>query len=266
MGAPWWSTRRPSTRRSRPAWAGAVLLGALALLPHPARAQSMEEALAAFQRGDVEAAQTQFEAVLRRGSGQPALVAAVHRHLGILHAILGEDDAAQRAFERSLAIEPDQTVPEEISPPQQDYFRTAQRVRRGRPLELVIDRPDERSLRGRATDAPDALVARVRVHVAGLGWEHTSEDGAPIAIPEERAHDHLRVELTALDADGNVLASRSHELAPIALPEAPPASDDGVWIGLGVGLGAAVLVAAAITAAILLAPQDGFASPRVEWP
>lgn len=240
-----------------------------ALVSASARAQSIEQALAHFERGEVEEARAAFEALIEAGDAVPATVARAERHLGILYFAEGRDELGLRAFERSLAIEPEQTVPSEVSPEQQTVFRTVQRARVDQPMTFVVQEV-EGGFVARLVQAPPDFVTELQARSGEMRWQGDAES-VQVALEDAAALDHrVPVTLVARDAHGNVvLRMRRTFERDVPSGELPPApevesGDDLLWV-LGVVVGLAV-VGAAVTVGVVATQQDGFMMPVVEWP
>lgn len=243
-----------------------VIAVVLLLVPTTASAQSMDAALGHFERGEVEEARTAFEALLVAGEGVPATVARIQRHLGILYFAEGRDEDALRAFERSLAIEPEQPVPTEVSPDQQTVFRTVQRAREDQPMTFSV-RETPGAIVAQLVQAPPDFVTEV---VAESGDAHWDGDPQQVRIVLDGAaslDDRVPVTLLARDEHGNVVLRmrRSFERNTPAEEPAVESGEDLTWV-VGLVLGLVAAGAAAVTIGVLATQQDGYMTPVVGWP
>jgi len=245
---------------------------------------SLSEALGAYRGGELDRAAELFEAALTAGGHGPEELAVIHLHRGILQGSMGDEAAARTSFEIALAVEPTLEAPGELSPTLSQVFEAARAERAGRGIALEMAEAQRASnttdtvVRVRASNAPEGLVARIRVRATTSGgaapWteELMGADGA-VRIPAAawRTAWQLRVGLEALDGHGSILARAEFDLAAPAHPPAPappidsrpapepPSDDDGgggilasPWFWLVTG----VLVAGAITAAVLVATTE----------
>ncbi|MFK7991066.1 MAG: tetratricopeptide repeat protein [Sandaracinaceae bacterium] len=249
-------------------WFGRMLafcLAFLAVAPH-ASAQSMDDALGHFERGEVEEARAAFESILDAGNAVPATVARVHRHLGILYFAEGRDEEALRAFERSLAIEPEQPVPTEVSPDQQTVFRTVQRAREDQPMSFAVrETPD--AIVAQLVQAPPGFVTEVVAESGDQRWEGDPEQVRIVLDGAASLDDRIPVTLLARDTHGNVVlrVRRSFDRNAPGEPPNVGAGEDFTWV-VGLVLGLVVAGAAAVTIGVLATQQDGYMTPVIEWP
>lgn len=216
------------------------------------QAQTLDESLALFQRGELEQALESFEALRLTGQNGPADVARIERHLGILYAAVGRDAEASRAFERSLSISPEQPIPQEIGPEQQSFFATVQRSREGRAVSIAVESLSAGRYRASATDAPEGWIARV---VAEVGGDERTGDESVEFSPEPSAwlDDRVDVRLRALDEFGNTVAIGRETLTREPAIVEPPSNRGRI---LGLVLGGIALAAGGAGLGVWLARRD----------
>jgi hypothetical protein len=234
-------------------------------------APSVESAEARYRRGDLPGALEAFDATLRAGGLEGSTLARVHWHLGVLHAIVGDEAAARTDFASALAIDPSLPMPDELPPEKQALFASVRRDTQRAELHvepLEVDPEGETILR---VVAPP-LATRTRLEVTppdGEPWSvETSSTSARVDAAAWRGAPRLVVRAIAFDAYGNVVARTSVSLVaprrssePVegperyALPyESPPersvAKSPWLWLGIG-----AVVIGGAV-AAVLLTTRD----------
>ena len=239
----------------------------------------LERARQAYSEGRFDAALPAFDEALRTPGHAPAELAEIHFHLGILRALLGDMDAARRAFDIALVIAPDLSVPPELGPDLGGLFEEAREALAGRRIE-VQSRPlgpvharRPVPLAVRAVGAPEGLVRGFHLR-SDTGWEATAQGGAEARLTIAPAAwgdaGTLRLRIEALDSYLGVLAEAATELnGPALAPptgvteNAPTDSNDGevdegggvlaspwFWLTLG------VLVAGGVTAGVLVATAE----------
>lgn len=240
------------------------------LLASTSAAQSVEAAEARYRRGDLPGALEAFDATLRGGGLEGSTLARVHWHLGVLHAIVGDEAAARTDFGNALAIDPSLPVPDELPPEKQALYEA---VRRDTPRAELHVEPLEVDPEGATilrVVAP-RLATRTRLEVTppeGDPWSvETTTTSAQIDAAAWRGAPRLVVRATAFDAYGNVVARTSVSfVAPrgsdltedpeqYALPHETPSERSvakSPWLWLGIG---AVVVGGAV-AAVLLTTRD----------
>jgi hypothetical protein len=249
----------------------AFVLLSTSLLASTSAAQSVEAAEARYRRGDLPGALEAFDATLRGGGLEGSTLARVHWHLGVLHAIVGDDTAARVDFGNALAIDPSLPVPDELPPEKQALYEAVRRDTRRAELHvepLEVDPEGETLLR---VVAPP-IASRTRLEVTppdGDPWSvETTTTSARVDAAAWRGAPRLVVRAIAFDAYGNVVARTSVSLvAPRRAPEStegPEAyalpyetpSERSVakspWLWLGIG---AVVIGGAV-AAVLLTRRD----------
>jgi tetratricopeptide (TPR) repeat protein len=182
---------------------------------------------------------------------EPAGVATVEIHLGILARARGEREAARAHFDRALAIDPALVAPRELPPRGRAIFEAARRARSG-PLALVAEPPSELSERGaitialRVENAPPAWLSDLRATlVAPDGrvrwWDVLHVDATEVTIPAPvwESIETAELVIEARRDGGNIAArstlalARPQPLPPIEpLPEPEPEPLEEPAIGL----------------------------------
>ncbi|MCB9611516.1 MAG: tetratricopeptide repeat protein [Sandaracinus sp.] len=262
-----------------------LLVLGLLLVASRVGAQSVEAAESLYRRGDLPGALEGFDAALRAGGLEGSALARVHWHLGVLHAIVGEVDAARADFGRALAIDPSLAVPDELPPEKQALFEEVRRTTRRAELHVepvAIDANADSTLRVRA---PAGLVSRTVLECTPPGGEpwtvEVDGDEALVPSPAWRGARRLGIRAVAFDAHGNVVARTtstlvaatvgvtepddpSHAPSHYALPTEPPRERSvakSPWLWLGVG----AVVIGGVVAAVLVATRDTryFVEPEV---
>lgn len=191
----------------------------------------------------------------------------------MLHAIVGDDDAARVDFSNALAIDPSLAVPDELPPEKQALYETVRRDTRRAELHvepIEVDPEGETQLR---VVAP-SLAARTRLEVSppdGEPWSiETTTSSATLDAAAWRGAARLVVRATSFDVHGNVVARTSISLVarPVdrgvevggesdrnGLPQETPSERSvakSPWLWLGIG---AVVIGGAV-AAVLLTSRD----------
>jgi hypothetical protein len=278
-------------RRRAISW---TILAAAALSAAPAGAQNapLAEALDAYRGGRLDVALERFEAAVRSAGNGPEELAAIHLHLGILRATIGETDVARREFELALAIRPELEAPSELGPEPRALFERIRADRAGRPLRVEVApvgaaRSDaETRIRVAVRDAPADAVPSIGVTAAPANappsWRPWSERGpgpeAELVVPAQAwgGGAGLTIMVHALDPWGGTVAHEildleaagEHGAAGDGTGSPPDDDDDGEgggffstawpWIGL-------LVIAGGATAAILVltASDEYVAGPPV---
>jgi hypothetical protein len=277
------------------AWAGLVFVAIFTLAPTVlAQNAPLAEALEAYRGGRLDVALERFEAAVRVEGNAPEELAAIHLHLGILRATMGENDAAGREFELALAIRPDLEVPSELGPEPSALFERARAARGGRAVRVEVTaasppRPTgETRIRVAVLDAPEGGVGSIGVRAGPPGqgapaWARRIEGtAANVAIPAEawRGQPSLSIAVDALDPWGGTAAREVLEVLGTSpssgardrpgdgtTPRADDDDDGGgffstawPWIGLVVIAGAAAAAIVWLTAS----EEYTFGPPVVE--
>jgi len=247
------------------------------------QARAVDEALGAYQDGELYRALELFTAALEAPGNSPEDLVNIHLHLGILKGSLADMDGARSAFESALAIDATLSAPEELNPDLGALFSEVSSGRGGRSLTLNVSAPSSVeanrpvSLAVRVNGAPAGLVASVRAGATAPGGGDAvtteaaplSDGAAQLTLPAAawRGAVRLRVETRAFDSFGGIVAVAHSELEASSTTAADPAiaydvesqdtdegSDDGgilaspwFWIVTGViVLGAAGAVTAVV--------------------
>lgn len=244
---------------------------------------TLEEALAAYEEGQLNGALELFEEALLAPGHEVSELVTIHLYLGMLHAAMGEEPLARRSFEVCLALDPTHAGSDEFGPQLRQLFDEVRDAREGRALSIEIRRLSESGTnRGgvdveiAALNAPEGLVAALELdaessgEAAELTMRVESAGPTVVTLPASLVESGtVRLEVVAHDANGSVLARGREELhpSPAAMTEEAEEADDdaelddetstrdqgetrrqrrrrALWIGLGVGLG--TLVAGAV--------------------
>jgi hypothetical protein len=134
----WPSACWPSARL----WLGLVLLAAIFSVDRAAFAgpkEDLDKAEQSYANLDYEAANKLAQSVVKQhGLAHSELVRA-YRIIGVTHAILDHDDAAQAAFVMLLTYEPDYQADQNLGPKVTTPFFEARGFWRGQPVKPGID-------------------------------------------------------------------------------------------------------------------------------
>jgi hypothetical protein len=219
------------------ALAGAALAAALA---GPAAAEPTGLERARAELGDLryaEAAAT-LDAALTAGTSGPVDTAQIYLLLGEVRASLDQDEAAQRAFERALSLDPGLKLRKGVSPKIGRPFRRAVRARRGfEPLSIAHREIEQQPTRIAVVVRSDrlAMVAAARVTawesdgpprtLSAEGKRGAPPDGDPgeIQFEIELPPGSSRITVAGVDEHGNRLVELGSADKPIALAVPPPA-------------------------------------------
>lgn len=247
-----------------------------ALAPASAAAQTVDDALAHYRAGRLEASLAAFEQVRESAAPEPATLTTAYLYLGVIHATMGDEPLARRDFAVALALDPTLAAPSELSPSLRRIFDDVRASTR--PLDVAIEPPEAPvagqpvALRVIARDVPAHAVAALRVRAEpteGEPWVTRAEGTeAEVTVPASAwsGGASLRLVAEALTAHGGVLATTAvtltGQLPTVAAPaaaadplsggEAPAASGGSVveeaWFWILVG----AVVAGGVAAAILI--------------
>lgn len=240
-----------------------VILLASLLSSSSALAQSEPLAAgdAAWAEGDLTRAVDGYEGALRTGQLSGAPLARALRMLGLLRSILDQTEAATRAFARSLAIDPEQSAPEELPPEKLVAFQQARAANEGA-MRLSLASDDSR-VSVALTRAPEGWVDSLVLRASPPGadpWESTF-DGASTSLEVDaaawRGAEVIDVEVVARDSFGNTLARGETRLTrrpatsnalPLEEEEESSSIASSPWLWVGIG----AVVVGGVLAAILL--------------
>lgn len=219
------------------ALAGAALAAALAGPAAADEPTGLERARA--ELGDLryaDAAAT-LDAALAAGTSGPADTAQIYLLLGEVRASLGQDEAAQRAFERALSLDPGLQLRKGLSPKIGRPFRRARRARRGiEPLSIAHRELGHHPTRIAVLVQSDqlAMVAAARVtaweadgpprSLSAEGKRGAAPDGNPAEVHFEikLPPGTSRITVAGVDEHGNRLVELGSPDKPIALAVPPP--------------------------------------------
>ena len=191
-----------------------VWVSAQAPSPTTAPTTALTTADEAWSEGDFDAAIDSYEHALRSGSLARTEVAHVLRMVGIFRSIFNDQDAAQHAFERSLALEPAQPTPTELPPGRMAAFNGARSENHG-PMRLLIRAeasPDGSVLvTPTLVRAPPNWAERVLVIVSETPggeplWQGDRATVGPVTIPARAVTGVIHIQLIVHDSFGNTLA------------------------------------------------------------
>lgn len=241
----------------------AVVLGAAALPlgAGMAKAQSVVDADALWDEGELRQAREAYRRALDAGGLEPSQTAKAHLRIGIIAAAYGDDETANAAFRRALAIEPALPAPADLSPAQRDVFEEVRA--QSRPIEvraLETERTAERVvLTARVTGGElfGATAALVRDGEQSERLELTTADFGTLT--------ELPLAAVAVDEHGNVVALATESVNAPRATGAPPSrtpteepQEEGSRRGLFIALGivAAVIVVGAVGLGLALGLGD----------
>lgn len=207
----------------------ASLFGPSLALAQPAGGP-IAEADAAFDRGEIDAAQRGYTAALESGTLSGADLQRAYLRAGVLAMWTGDEAAASRHLGWAVTLDPDLAPPPELSPEQQRGFRAIAAEARSRaPLDVIVE-PDDDAASGRAVvrvSAPSLEGLRVRVTATPTGasrpWSNMLAAGARMVvdIPDSAwgAATRADVEATLLDIYGNALRGARTVVRRVGAPE-----------------------------------------------
>jgi len=225
-----------------------ALLGAAA--PNAAAEESAGLIKARAELGDLryEEALATLGKALEAGTNAPAATAQIHLLLGEVRASLGQEDAAQQAFERALAMDPELIQRKGVSPKLSGPFRRARRARRASARlaiahRIARPRPHGASVAVIIESDPLGMVAGARIdYWLADGSRRTTETrrkGEP-AQPDENRKPGAdgkqsastfelqvpggvsRFVVAAIDEHGNRLVELGSEAQPLAIDTGGP--------------------------------------------
>lgn len=126
-------------------WAqGAVLAALLITLASTARADALADARKAVETSDYLRAQPALETALTAGTAGPDDLAEIYRLTGIVQGALGNEDAAEEAFGKWLALAPRGSLPPGTSPKITRPFDVAQAlIKKQGALEAKAETADD---------------------------------------------------------------------------------------------------------------------------
>lgn len=231
-----------------------ALFLAVMLCPQGAAAEettrALEAALETHRDGALDRALELFEEALNAPGNEPSDLITIHLYIGMLRGAMGEDQVARRSFEACLALDPSLAEHEEFGPRLQQAFEAVRAERAGRVLSVRVnpatigDQSGGLDVEIAATNAPEGLVAALEL-IASVESEspHLTlrVDGAgptTVTVPPVAHHNTpIRLDVTALDAHGGVLARESRVISPPPTPLADPVESEGAEPGSADGEG-----------------------------
>lgn len=209
---------------------------------------ALDNALAAYGRGELDQALEGFEAALRQGGNSADQLVTIHVHLGVLRGAESDLESARRSFEIALVLNPMLSTPDELGGQLRSSFNDLRAARSGRRLMVEIRPEGSAAVEVVATNAPPGLVSTMRLRALdqrGVSelWGRSMSGSGPttVALPptlwQGSESSILSLVVDALDAHGNVLARGEEELQrPL---EASASRDDVTGDGTEVSDGGA---------------------------
>lgn len=184
---------------------------------------TLEDALGAYSRGELDQALEGFELALSRGGNSADQLVDIHVHLGVLRGASGDVDAARRAFEVALALDPMLSAPAELGGQLRSVFDDIRGARSGRRMAMSLRIIDETSVELVVTSAPLGLVSTLQIRALSPEngqelWSRPIDGAGPatLALPGDlwQGDDHALVTLVAEAQDryGNTFARGQVEL------------------------------------------------------
>lgn len=225
-------------------------------------AQSLGDADAAFESGDIEAARSAYDTALRGGGLTGEDLSRAYLRAGILAFFVGDAEAAGSYVRIALLLEPSTTTPAELTPEAREAVEQIRgELGASPPLALeaaIVDDggPLRVELRG-----PPVAGAVLRVRAAGPGvdapWtvERAASPSVTVELPAEAwgAATQLAVDVSLLDSLGNVMrTTRLTARAPVltapasaltsdaAVAATGPEDQTGLWVGIAIAIVAAL--------------------------
>jgi hypothetical protein len=189
-----------------------ILAGAA---PAAAEPSLVERAEAALDDLRYEEAAELVDRAWRSGGNDRDQLQAIFRLAGQIQVTLGKGEVAERHFERLLALDPQATLPDGISPKIAARFAAARaRVESRGPLRARL-RAEGMVVSAEVTSDPADMVAGLRARYAVGGKDKVIEvlEPEPLVI-ELTVGGATEVELLLMDSHGNVLAEERVTVAP----------------------------------------------------
>jgi hypothetical protein len=250
---------------------------------------SLESARRAFADGALDVAFERFTDALENPTRDRNELAEIHRYLGVLRIAQGDVESGMREFEYSLAIDPNQSAPDELGSAHRARFDSIRGQRTG-PIGLelstdgAVSREAPTPIRAELVRAPAGLVVAVRIVSDSTGWQtELAPNTNTLNLPPAAWGERERVTLSAsgVDSHGNVVVAATLELAPSSVisspvelertdPVVPEEEDDGgsvfespiFWTIVG-----ALVVGGAVTAVLFATATTEYQlTPRFEMP
>jgi len=240
--------------------------------------ETLQAALEGYGAGELDTALQLFAEALGQPGNQPADLEEIHCHLGILHAVLGQDADARRSFEICLSLNPQRPSPPELGPDQRVLFDGARAARGGARMEVRVQELGATAgrqgvrLRVRATNAPADVVAGMVIRLGSATGTMVADlpvDGAGeirAIVPCEAV---CPIYVEARDSAGGVLMTleSAATLPPPIVERAPRGPDLGgapppeaesrsVFRSPWFWVVTSVVVAGGITAGVMLTRPD----------
>jgi len=188
-----------------------------------AEERSLDAALEAYDRGELDQALADFEAVLASGTNAPDDLVTIHVHLGILRGVGGDLESARRSFQTALALNPMLAAPSELGGQLRSLFEDLRSARAGRRLVVELRPQGDTTFEVSASNAPPGTVSSIRVVARAQPggpslWERRMDGPGPTTVTVPAATWPQRVEtlvltVEAFDRSGNRLSLREAELA-----------------------------------------------------
>jgi hypothetical protein len=196
--------------------AGVMVL--VSALSAAAEAQDLERARRLYLRARFEDAIQAFEAVLARPEMFVEEAVEAHRHLAVLHAVLGDVGEARLQAQVAVALDPAVAPPEGAPPEVEQLFATAREELGGRRAEVTIaadpfGRGDEVEVRATLDPAPPALASEISLRCES-GRDSAEERGPPpsVELRVRAERDRIRCRAAAHTESGASLLTANTEL------------------------------------------------------
>jgi hypothetical protein len=127
-------------------WGQVAIAAALltTLASSPARADALADARKAVDASDYMTAQPALEKALRAGTAGPADLAEIYRLTGVVQGALGNENAAEKAFAKWLALDPKGSLPPGTSPKiTRPFDAAAATIKKKGPLSAKAETADD---------------------------------------------------------------------------------------------------------------------------
>ncbi len=199
----------------------AVAAALLTTLEHSAWADALADARKAVEESDYLRAQPALVSALEAGTASPDELAEIYRLTGIVEGALGNEDAAEKAFSKWLALDPDGALPPGTSPKIMRPLAAAQElVSKKEPLSAKAETAhDPPSVTLVVASDPLKMIVGAKVYFItdGKPEETLEADGKKKVTIELGTGKRIELRLHAVDRYGNRVVELGTKDAPIVI-------------------------------------------------
>lgn len=199
----------------------AVAAALLTTLEQSARADALADARKAVDESDYLRAQPALVSALEAGTAGPDELADIYRLTGIVEGALGNEDAAEQAFSKWLALDPEGALPPGTSPKIMRPLAAAQELvsKKGALSAKAETAHDPPSVTLVIASDPMKMIVGAKVYFVtdGKPEETLEADGKKKVTIELGTGKRIELRVHAVDRHGNRVVELGSKDAPIVI-------------------------------------------------